>query len=676
MKIVPILEVLKHDKKKLTVVSFLLAFAGFCLLMVYICLTLPDVKVIEGFKPSETTVIYSADGEEIARLFQEENRRVVPLDEISPYLVKAVIAIEDNRFYKHHGIDPYRMLGAVGENLLTLSYAQGASTITQQLARNLFLTRKKKITRKLGEIILSLQIEKQYTKDEILDLYLNYIYWGHNSYGAESASLLYFGKSCRDLTLGEAALLAGLIEAPEALSPYKNMERAKNRQMVVLQQMVKNKFISGSQAISAYDEPFTLQTSRLRRMGHIGAYFVSDIVQELIKKYGEEKVYFGGLQVNTTLDARLQKIAEDVIGSFIQSEGELYNFSQAALVAIDPSTGYIKALVGGVDFIDSKFNRAVQSKRQPGSSFKTFVYTAALEQHFSPGMVILDAPTTYEVPSSTWNPDGKWSPMNFDTKFNGPVTMQEALERSLNVPSIKLMDMVGVSPVISLAHRMGITSDLTRSLALALGISEVSLLEMTSAYGTLANQGIYVKPSSIVRVKDKSGAILEENRVYEQQALDPNVAFAAIDMMKGVLTRGTGVRGQINRPAAAKTGTTQDFKDAWFIGFVPQLVCGVWVGNDDNTPMEGVAEVSVCPRLWKSFMSQALSNVPVLDFPYPKGMEEAYICLESGVLSTDNCPKKLVRKSKFWQDNVPKSYCPVHGGGDDRWEEIDSGEPQ
>jgi len=372
-------------------------------------------------------------------------------------------------------------------------------------------------------------------------------------------------------------------------------------------------------------------------------------------------VYHGGLKVFTTLDSSMQKAAEDVITQRVSEEGERYKFSQAALVSIDPRTGYVKSMVGGVDFYESKFNRATQAKRPTGSAFKPFVYTAAMEQGISPGTIFIDELTTFEVfPNEEWNPDGTWTPANFDEKFRGPVTVRYALEKSLNIPSIKLLERVGLSPAIDAARRMGITSHLEPGLSLTLGSSEVPLLEITSAFGVFANSGIRVNPATIIKIEDRQGVTLYKHNIEEKTALDPNIAAVMVNLMQGVLTRGTGVRGKIDRPAAAKTGTTQEFRDAWFIGFVPQLVTGVWVGNDDNASMDGVAEVGVCPRIWKAYNQRVLEDQPVLNFPKPEGLVGVKICLTSGKLAGASCPEENQRLETFWQKDVPTTDCDVH----------------
>ena len=618
----------KSKWEKFILLVILAALAALAGLALQILTRLPDIEALNSYIPSESTILYSADGKILARFHQEENRQVVPLSKISPYFQSAVIATEDPRFFEHHGLDFGGIIRATIKNLAYGRIVEGGSTITQQLARNLFLTRKKTIGRKLAEALIAMQIERRYAKEEILELYLNQVYLGHNAYGIESAANLYFGKTAAELDAAESAMIAGLIRGPELYSPYRNFKGSKLRQIFVLNKMLDKGLLPESAAKQAAIESMDYSPKNLKSLGETAPYFISSVLQTLTDKYGEELVYHGGLKVYTTLDTGLQAAAESVVTRFVSEEGKKYNFSQAALVSIDPRTGYIKALVGGANFLESKYNRVTQAKRQPGSSFKPFIYTAAVEQGIFPGAVLQDEPTTFQVWPSQWNPDGTWSPKNFNGQFNGPVTMRYALEKSLNIPSIKLLERVGVQNAVDVARRMGIESKLEPALSLALGASEVSILEMPPAFGVFANGGIRVLPTPITKIESRDGVILYNHPILERRVLDENVAAIVIDMMKGVLTRGTGVRGQIGRPAAAKTGTSQEFKDAWFIGFVPQLVTGVWVGNDDNRPMNGVAEVGTCPRIWKAYNQIVLANQPALDFPKPEGLKpEDYVLI-------------------------------------------------
>lgn len=628
--------------------------------MIQILMLLPDVENLNYYTPSEASVLFADDGSPFARFHQEENRRVVPLSKIAPILQKSVVAVEDERFYSHHGFDLIGITRAMVKNFLYGKIVEGGSTITQQLARNLYLTRSKTVGRKLAEIILALKIERRFTKEEILEYYLNQIYLGHNAYGVESASMLYFGKHAQDLDLSEAALLAGIIEGPEIYSPYRNIDLARARQRIVLNKLQEAGTINQLDYDIAAFNPVTLKPENLKKYSKLGAYFMAYVENDLVKKYGGDAVNRGGLKVYTTLDTRMQAIAEEVISKFVAEEGPKYKFTQAALIALDPRSGEIKAMVGGADFQKSQFNRAVQMKRQPGSSFKPFIYAAALELGISPGIVLSDRPKTFSVMPNRWNPDGKWAPKNFDRNFRGNVTMRYALERSLNLPSIELLDKVGITSAMSMARRMGITSNLEYAMALALGVCEVSPLEITSALGTLANNGVRVEPTAIKRITNRESMAIYDHEMIGERVMEANIAALTVDLMKGVLIRGTGARGRLTRPAAAKTGTTEEFKDAWIIGFTPNLICGVWVGNDNNSHMRGVAEVAVCPRIFKEFMEKALVSLPVLDFPQPTGISNVKICLDSGLLPNRFCPQNRIVTGTFFEKDVPLSECYVH----------------
>ncbi|MBN3033252.1 MAG: PBP1A family penicillin-binding protein [Candidatus Saganbacteria bacterium] len=655
----------KSKVEKIALVSALVVLAAFAGLALRILTQLPDVEALNSYLPSESTILYSADGKVLARFHQEENRRVVPLSRISLYFQKAVIATEDPHFHEHHGLDFGGILRAGIKNFAYGRIVEGGSTITQQLARNLFLNKKKTLGRKLAEALIALQIERRYTKEEILEFYFNQVYLGHNAYGIESAANLYFGKTAADLDAAESAMIAGLIRGPELYSPYRNFKGAKLRQIFVINKMLEQGLITEDEAKQAAVESMDYSPANLKQLGEIAPYFISYVLQLLTDKYGEEMVYHGGLKVYTTLDSKLQTAAENVVTRFVSAEGDQYHFSQAALVSLDPRTGYIRALVGGANYFESKFNRVVQAQRQPGSSFKPFIYAAAIEQGLSPGTILPDVPTAFQVWPSEWNPGGIWQPQNFDGKFRGNVTMRYALEKSLNLPSIRLLERVGVQSAIDVARRLGVKSRLEPALSLALGASEVNLLELTSAFGVFANAGVRVEPTAITRIESRDGVLLYNHPVVEKRVLDENVAAVMADMMKGVITRGTGMRAQLSRPAAAKTGTSQDFKDAWFIGFVPQLVTGIWLGNDDNAPMKGVAEVGTCPRIWKAYNEIALAGQPVIDFPRPEGLLEVRICANSGKLAGPNCPPGRVRWATLWAKDVPRAYCDFHKPGDE-----------
>ena len=558
----------------------------------------------------EASRVYAGGGELIAS-FYRENRASVPLEEIPEYMRLAVLAIEDDRFYQHPGVDVRAVGRALWRNARSGALREGGSTITQQLARSLYLSRRRSITRKVAEMLLAVEMERRLTKDEILERYLNQVYFGQGAYGIEMAARAYFAKPASELTLAEGALLAGLIRGPSLYNPYRNLELALSRQHTVLERMEQLGVVDGDMADRARDARIRL--AHPRNAGFVGMrapYASSTVLQYLIERYGEDLVYTGGLQVYTTIDLRMQAAAERALRRGLdQARRSRLNVTQGALVALNPSTGYIRAMVGGYDFERSPFNRAWQAQRQAGSAFKPFIYAAAVANGWRPTKLILDAPISYDDGSAE-----RWQPKNYDEKFRGWVTMRHALEQSINIPAIRTLQRLGPERVISYARRMGIQSPLAPNLSLALGASEVTPLEMASAYGTLAAMGIRAEPILVLKVVDRHGRVLEENRVRRTAALEPSVAAQMIDLLKGVIQRGTGRRAGIGRPAAGKTGTSDDYRNAWFIGFTPYLSTAVWVGNDDNAPTRRVVGGTVPAGIWASFMRVAARATPPDDW--------------------------------------------------------------
>ena len=586
--------------------------------------SLPDLGALYR-PPSQATRVYAANGELIASLYRE-NRAYVRLQDIPLVLRQAVIAIEDERFYQHRGVDLRGILRAAWRNLTRQSVVEGGSTITQQLARNLFLTPRRTLDRKLQEMLLAVEIERRLTKDEILERYLNQVYFGNGSYGVEMASRLFFNKGARELTLPEAALLAGVIQAPSRYSPFDNLPAAKRRQELVLDRMVELGYLSRDQAEQAKRARLQLAAGP-RNAGLVGVrapYFVSYLLPSLVERYGEDAVYSGGLQVYTTLDPRLQAIAQEVISRGVEEARRAgLRVTQGALVAVEPRTGRILAMVGGVDFQRSQFNRAWQARRQPGSAFKPFIYTAALEHGVSPDRVLLDAPVEYRI--AGW---GYWRPKNYDNTYWGPIPLRVALEHSRNVPAVRMLVELGPQAVIDTARRMGIRSPLQPNLSLALGTSEVTPLEMAAAFATLAAGGVYAEPVAMTRVLDAKGRVLEEVQPHRRLALRPEVAYLMTDLLRGVILRGTGRAADVGRPAAGKTGTTDDYRNAWFVGYTPELAVAVWVGNDDNSPTNRVVGGSVPARLWARFVKRALAGRPPAEFPVPEGIVYVPTCVQ------------------------------------------------
>ncbi|MGH2403690.1 MAG: transglycosylase domain-containing protein, partial [bacterium] len=558
--------------------------------------------------------------------------------------------------------DPRAIARALWRNFREAELVEGGSTITQQLARNVFLTQERAIGRKISEILLAVEIERRLTKEEILERYLNQVYFGQGAYGIEMAARVYFGKPVKSVTLPEAALLAGLIRAPSLYSPYRNFHLAKARQEAVLTKMASLGFISTEEAASARGAKIALAPPNAGLAGIRAPYFVSFILARLLETYGEDMVYKGGLKVYTTLDTRMQALAEKAVRNGIASgQRRRLNIGQAALVAVDPNTGAVRAMIGGTDFEASQFNRAWQARRQPGSAFKPFVYTTAIDRGIPPTHLIDDSPITYRIPGAK-----DWSPKNYDRRFSGQVTLRRALERSINVPAVRTLHEVGSDQVIEHAKKMGIESPLQPHLSLALGSAEVTPLEMATAFSTLANGGLRVRSMSIVKVTDARGKVLEEHRPAREVGLRADVAYVMTDILKGVIQRGTGTAAAIGRPAAGKTGTTDDYRNAWFIGYTPHLSTAVWVGNDDNTPMRRVVGGGLPAEIWASFMRPAVARYSAADWTPPEGVVITTVCAGTWLLATPECPQP--RREVFTRESAPTRYdlatTSTAGGGD------------
>jgi penicillin-binding protein 1A len=576
---------------------------------------LPDISRMADYQPASATRLYARDGTLLASVYKE-NRVWVPIARIPPVVRDAFVANEDHNFYQHHGVD-FGGIVRAGFADLTHQEFQGASTITQQLARRLFLNNEVSVSRKVQEALLAMEIERFYTKDEILERYLNIIYLGAGAYGVDAAAHTYFGRSIDRVTLAQAAMLAGVVAAPSDYSPFTNLDLARDREKHVLDRMVESGYISRGQADEAYDEPLGLVRERAGGLqGYAYPYFTTYAIAQLEQVFGKNAVDQGGLQAYTTLDPRMQRIAQDAVSwGVTQAINEGINAHQAALVAIRPSTGEILAMVGGTGFsLANQFNRAWQARRQPGSSFKAYVYTAAIDSGMPASATIDDTPVSYPMGDGT-----RWSPYDDDFRYLGAVTLREALTLSRNVVAVKLAERVGVDRVIEYAHRMGITSPLEANLSLALGSSVVSVLDQASGYSTLANQGLHVDPTPFRLVKDSLGNVVLDNQ-YPQAAdvISAGTAFIVTSILEDVISKGTGYpNAVIGRPAAGKTGTTSNFRDAWFVGFTPDLVTAVWLGNDDYSRMNESYGGNVPARVWAKFMKAALTGTPPHEFPVP-----------------------------------------------------------
>jgi penicillin-binding protein 1A len=604
---------------------------------------------LEIFQPGEPTILFGSRDEPFASL-APEYRIFVPLSRIPKQVLQAVLDVEDAQFYEHGAISLKGMARAALHNLTSAKVKEGGSTITQQLAKGLFLSSERTLTRKVKEIQLAAEIERHYSKDKILEMYLNTIYFGGGAYGIEAASRTYFSKSVGQLNLNEAALLAGLVKAPSLYSPFSDLKRARERRDLVLKRMQTEGHITAAQAKAALNAPVTLNPFFKER--GIAPHFVDYIRRELDPRFGAVLLTRGGLRVYTTLDFEMQRMATEVLRSGVKNiektlatrkkgtQADLPGM-EGALVALEPATGGIRAMVGGLDYARSQFNRAVQARRQPGSAFKPFVYAAALERGYSPASLLDDFPTSYTILLNGRQVD--WSPENYDHQFRGAVTLRRALEESINVPTVHLLEAVGVEPVITLAHRMGIKSDLRRELALALGVSEVNLLEMASAYSVLANRGMRVPVTGIRRVVGPNADILEPGNHLPERVLPEDVAFLTTSLLQGAVERGTAKKGKIpGWNVAAKTGTSQDAVDMWFVGFTPTLVAGLWVGYDQPRSL-GSHETAgrLAAPVWADFMRRALHGTSPEAIPIPEDVLSARVNYRTGLPTDDRDPEAI-----------------------------------
>ena len=631
------------------------ASAGVAWYIVKISEDLPTVVEMTAYKNSVGSIVYDRNNKVIARLFIE-NRTPLQLHQVSPWLVKAILAAEDSAFYQHRGIRIPSIVRALWTDFVAGGKIQGASTITQQLVRNLFLSQEKSLTRKAKEMIISIRMEKLFPKDKILEMYLNTINFGRGAWGAETAARTYFGKSGADLDIAQASILAGLIANPGRYNPLSNFENAKARQNYVLGRMETLGWIDAKQRQDAYNEKLEFRNvpNRIEEFNR-APYFVSHLLfNHLLPKYGKDTVYSGGLKIYTTLDLALQVKAQEAVRS-LKVPG--------ALVCMAAETGEVLALVGGKDFKESKFNRATQAYRQPGSSFKSIVYAAAVENDIMPSDHFLDARITFA------NRGGKgrsWSPKNSSGKYAGEVTLQQALTHSYNTVAVRIVAYVGTEPIVTAARNMGITSKyVPNDLSMALGAASVTPLEMTTAFNCFNNGGKMTPPLMIKEIRSFNGDILESNEPQAVEAVRPETAYTLRSMMMDVVRAGTGTRARLPQTEVfGKTGSSNDFVDAWFIGGVPGMTAAVYAGKDDHTPMgRGSAGGVVAAPVWKSFMNAAvqLLQTPQKFAPPPSSanVQAITICRTTGYKATDSCPKVPLFMPT---GKAPTALCPLHGG--------------
>jgi len=691
------------------ILALMLLILGAAGLTYYVMMGIPPVYELEEYSPSLTTKVFDKNGALIYE-FSVEKRQLVPLEDIPVDIQNAVISMEDRKFFEHPGFSIKGTLRAVINDIVLRRAAQGGSTVTQQLSRGVFLSKEKKLIRKIREIFLSVQIENAFSKQEILQLYLNEIYLGEGAYGVKAAAKKYFNKDLPELTLGESAMLVGVIPLPSRYNPFASEETAKRRRALVLNSMVETGYITPEQAELAKQEPVPKRGAAIANKP--GLYFIEHVRRILEPKYGIETFWKGGLNIYTTIDIEKQTAAEKIMNEKLHEfdlkiaknlgieivdenseeidtgeEGEEeerpqqaeYPQLQGAFMARDVKTGAIRIMIGGRNYEDSRFNRVTQAKRQPGSSFKPFVWMAALEKGYTPSSLIRDLEMVFYYDGRNWRvfDEAKdqyslqlasqpfmyskdfdvWAPKNFGGKAAGFVTLRRGLELSKNIVAVNLIDAVGIRNVINVARRAGIKSNLPNAPSLALGVSVMTLDELVNAMSTFANNGIRVDDYAIDRVEDQNGRVLEQHISKEKEAFTPQNAFILINMMKGVVERGTGGAARaLKRPVAGKTGTSQSHRDTWFTGMTPDIAATAWMGYDDDTSQEtgrwtGGGTVAYW---WTDIMQEVLKGEPVTDFTVPEGISFAFVNPETGKLASPSDRKRMLEA--FKKGTEPSSF--------------------
>lgn len=663
-------------------IGLLLLGIGTAALLIFFLVVVQDLprvpEPLSRIIETPPTEIYAASGERVMLI---GGREAVPLNRVSPAFIQAVIATEDHRFWDHRGLDKLRTLKAFWMNLFHDGRVQGASTITQQLAKNLFFSFQRTYMRKFRELLVALQIEARYSKNEILEAYVNQIAFGVGAHGIEQASQVFFGKPAFQLSLPEAALLAGLPKSPTRYNPFRNFERARQRQKVVLARMASVGYIDAAEAEKAHQAKLNLRQSG--RTEPAGSYFLDLVLRDLEERYGSDVVHHGGLKVFTTLDSQLQMWAEESVQNGLVSLDQVLRAPsvvggssdtrpQGALVAVETNSGAVRALVGGRDYAETEYNRAVQNNRLPGSGFKPFLYYAAFETlRLSPATVVVDRKVAIPIPGQP-----AWTPRNFSGDYEGPMILKRALAHSVNSVAAQLVERNGPKAVIDVARRCGVKSPLTPVYSVALGTSGVSPLEMASAFATFATEGIRHDPFWVRRVEDSFGRILEERIVGGQRALDASIAYQVVDLMRACIDEGTGAvvrRLGFQLPAAGKTGTTDEFNDAWFTGFTPTLSVSVWVGFDRGLSMRdaqgrGITGARGAAPIWAEFMRKATEGEPQRDFPVPPDIRFVQVNPTTGQAPMPWDPKGMevaLREAQIKPYDQPWSFrqpSPTGGG--------------
>lgn len=660
---------------------FFSAIAGGLTLYVNLQKELPSMTDMLLYSPPVATTVYDVNNKRVTDFFIEK-RKTVNLKEIPQYAVEATIALEDQRFYSHWGINLFRLGVSLVKDIMSAQYKQGGSTITQQLARNMFLTLDKNFSRKIKEALISIQLEKNFSKDEILEMYFNQINYGNGAHGIEAAANVYFGKSVREIDLAEAALLAGIPNLPEYYNPFKHMDNAKRRQKSCLYAMLDQGFITKEQFYEALDAPIHL--NRQKQEARTGQYFIEEVRKEVISRFGYDVLYKGGLRIYTTIDMEMQAHAEAIVErqlsryekryeevEFTKSEFdslteeekaqyEVIPYLQAGLIIINNSTGGIMALVGGRDFYDSEYNRVFQAPRQPGSIFKIFLFSAAIENGMNPGDIIMDTPVVLDDGT-----DEPYKPHNYDETFMGPIPMRIALAKSRNVTAVRLIDNIGPMTVVNFARRLGITSKLLPVISLALGSGEVTLFEMTRAFTVFPNYGIMKNASMIRYIEDSEGNIIYKTEPSPRRVMDDDDAYIITSMLETTAKEGTGQGMKwmgINATAGGKTGTTDDYSNAWFVGFTRELTCGVWVGYDELKEIGDKATgAAVALPIWAYTVKPFIDNSDTLSFSPTDSIITVKICKSSGMLPSKYCREITEEIYKIGRE--PLDVCTKHSKG-------------
>ncbi len=646
----------EFNKTKALIVTGVIGIIALAILLIaFLFFKTQTIRKFSSIQAAQNvnTVFYDINQKPFHVIQGVEDRKYVALKNVSSNLQKAILAVEDARFFQHFGFDPIRIVSAVLKAFTSDGPMQGASTITQQLVKLTLLSPERTIQRKVKEGLMSIALEAEYSKEQILEFYINKVYLGHGNYGVENASLNYFHKSTSDLTIAESAFIAGLIKKPEGYSPYVNLKKTRQRQLLVLRRMLTLGWINKEEYIAAANERLLI---RDRRKGDlkIAPYFVSHVLQQLKQDYGHNMIYGGGLHIYTTLDMSYQLAMKEVVDRRIEQDR---SFEQVAGVSIDPATGFVKALIGGVDFFSSEFNRVTQAQRQPGSSFKPIVYATAMINDIKSNDVFWDEPTQY---SRLVDDELEiYEPGNYTGEHQGQITVSYALRTSNNVVTVQILNKIGIPKLAYQAKKFGIELPSERGLCLALGCGETTLLQLVDAYTTFANQGYRNEPVFVLKITDSNGKILERYTPEgEIEVIPVKVAFKINRILQDVVNLGTGINAKLDIPMAGKTGTSDLNRDAWFVGFTPDLVTGFWIGNDDNEPMIDEAGGKTPARLWKAYMQALPAQEIQKNFPIHEDFEEHLICDNSGMLATAWCPNKAWYALE--RDEVPHSYCNLH----------------